>query len=997
MTKKLLYINIKILTVLILCFAMMFPTMAPIALAVNTISEDAEKKYEDEHKIITDNVIDFSNKNKFDFSDGKSYGDLSKDGYVIKKDGNNYTIKFKNLKASKVILPIDDTDIELGKLTKQDYYKSIFKNEKIEFTRKTHITIELEGKNEINGYGLTSGWIKGLTIKSEKDSEGNKGSLEITTHLEKEDAVPGIFVTTDDIKEDDENTGLIFNGADVTIMNPYYWGILCNGDMNLKNDSNVEVKAFPEIEKRENSGDVSTDRLSIDNESKLKTSNKILIVKDAEQTYEINNQIKGEVIDFSDRKTFNFSSTSTFTKTLQNGYGNYSISKDGNNYTITLDNVTAKKIILPYDDTDIEAAKDGEFPHVQKNIARKTHITIILKGKNKIAGYGLEGHFIKGLTIKSENDSEDNKGSLEVITHLENVSGTNYVVPGIFVETDEIKDLESDDENTGFVFNNVNVTVTNPYYWAIICNGDIRLKNSTLKIESYSGIEKRHEAGDISTDKLFIEKDSVLESSGEKSISKKEEQLKQEQERELAYYKRIDEKAPTITAKIGEQEITSGDEKIYCENPIITVTDDTKIVSITINGETISKFTENNDNKKVFEVPLNIDREKEVVAKDITGKETKFKFFSESGHIPLHEEIIEHKEPTCTEAGYRRVKYRCLICKEVIKEETIEEPALGHNISSSGQIVEHKEPTCTEAGYRKVKYKCLTCKEFAKEETIEEPALGHNLVTKITNGNIIKCTRCSYTETIPTSTLKSAPRSAQKPTQDPTTTETPAPEQTPVPVETPAPTPAPTPVPAPTPTPAPAQTSEPKETKKEKITNAITASNITKNYSKKAQSFKINAKQKGNAKLIYISNNKNVIVNSAGKVTITKGFIGKATITITAKETQEYSKATKKITITVKAPTIKISKLSNTSKKKMTIKWSKNTAVTGYQIQYSTDKKFKKGVKTVTINKNNTTSKSVAKLSKNKRYYVRIRSYKTVSGVKYYSNWSSVKNIKIKK
>ena len=165
---------------------------------------------------------------------------------------------------------------------------------------------------------------------------------------------------------------------------------------------------------------------------------------------------------------------------------------------------------------------------------------------------------------------------------------------------------------------------------------------------------------------------------------------------------------------------------------------------------------------------------------------------------------------------------------------------------------------------------------------------------------------------------------------------------------------------------------------------------------RKLQSFTINAKQAGDAKLTYSSNNKNVKVNSSGKVTIAKGFIGTATITITAKETAGYKAASKKITITVNPPAITISKLSNSAGKKMTITWKKNTAVTGYEIQYSTDKKFKKDVKTVKVTKNSTTSKVIKGLTKNKKYYVRIRSYKTVSKVNYYSDWT-VKNIKIKK
>ena len=182
-----------------------------------------------------------------------------------------------------------------------------------------------------------------------------------------------------------------------------------------------------------------------------------------------------------------------------------------------------------------------------------------------------------------------------------------------------------------------------------------------------------------------------------------------------------------------------------------------------------------------------------------------------------------------------------------------------------------------------------------------------------------------------------------------------------------------------------------------KVNNTISAGNFTKTYSTKNQTFKINAKQTGDAKLTYNSNNKNVTVDKNGKVTVKKKFVGSATITITSSSTKGYNSSSKKITVTVNPSKVNISKLTNVKSKKMTIKWKRNSAVSGYQIEYSTDKNFKSGVKTVTISKNSATSKTITKLSKNKKYYVRIRTYKTVSGKKYYSSWSSVKNVKIKK
>lgn len=88
-------------------------------------------------------------------------------------------------------------------------------------------------------------------------------------------------------------------------------------------------------------------------------------------------------------------------------------------------------------------------------------------------------------------------------------------------------------------------------------------------------------------------------------------------------------------------------------------------------------------------------------------------------------------------------------------------------------------------------------------------------------------------------------------------------------------------------------------------------------------------------------------------------------------------------------------------KKKITVQWKKVSGVKGYQIQYSTSKKFtKKTTKSATISKQKTTSKTLKKLKSKKKYYVRIRTYKTVKfngkTVKVYSSWSKVKSIKTK-
>ena len=111
---------------------------------------------------------------------------------------------------------------------------------------------------------------------------------------------------------------------------------------------------------------------------------------------------------------------------------------------------------------------------------------------------------------------------------------------------------------------------------------------------------------------------------------------------------------------------------------------------------------------------------------------------------------------------------------------------------------------------------------------------------------------------------------------------------------------------------------------------------------------------------------------------------------------------TKTLSFTIIPKQTSISKLTAT-KKGFEVKWKKQSSqTTGYQIQYSTKKNFKGSTtKNVTVNKNKTVTKSISKLSANKKYYVRIRTYKTLKvngkSTKIYSDWSKAKTVKTKK
>ena len=116
----------------------------------------------------------------------------------------------------------------------------------------------------------------------------------------------------------------------------------------------------------------------------------------------------------------------------------------------------------------------------------------------------------------------------------------------------------------------------------------------------------------------------------------------------------------------------------------------------------------------------------------------------------------------------------------------------------------------------------------------------------------------------------------------------------------------------------------------------------------------------------------------------------------TPSTTQPTTKpSTTKNTETVKPKKTSIKKLSK-GKKKFTVTWAKVSGVKGYQVQYSTDKKFKKNNKSVTVTKQKTTKATVKNLKSKKKYYVRVRTYKTVNGKKVYSSWSKVKSVKTK-
>ena len=157
-------------------------------------------------------------------------------------------------------------------------------------------------------------------------------------------------------------------------------------------------------------------------------------------------------------------------------------------------------------------------------------------------------------------------------------------------------------------------------------------------------------------------------------------------------------------------------------------------------------------------------------------------------------------------------------------------------------------------------------------------------------------------------------------------------------------------------------------------TKAFTGKNITQSIT-----VKYNGKtlKKGTDYTVSYSNNKSI-------GTATVKIAGKGSYTGTITKTFKINPAKQEI-----------QKLTAKSKA-FFVDWAQKGSATGYEIQYATNSKFT-SAKKVTITNNKTDKTTVSKLSGKKKYYVRVRSYTTVKGTKYYGAWSSTKTVTTKK
>ena len=300
-------------------------------------------------------------------------------------------------------------------------------------------------------------------------------------------------------------------------------------------------------------------------------------------------------------------------------------------------------------------------------------------------------------------------------------------------------------------------------------------------------------------------------------------------------------------------------------------------------------------------------------------------------------ELIDTVLPTCTQQGYS--VYKCTLCGNINKSGF--EDAKGHTPAAATRENE-KPAACTKAGSYEEVIKCSVCGEELSRDVKSVNATGHTPAAAIRE-NTVAATydkEGSYDSVVYCSVC-SAEISRKNVNVD--------------------------------------------KLKKTSLAKATVTGIKDKVYTEKALTQSVTVKlgsktlKNGTDYKVSYKNNKNV---------------GKATVTITG--INAYSGAVTK-TFAINPKGTSLSGLTAKSKG-FTVKWKKQTAqTTGYEVQYSTDKNFKKGLKTATVTKNSTVSKAISKLTAKKKYYVRIRTYKTVSGKKYYSTWSSAKSVTTKK
>ena len=320
-----------------------------------------------------------------------------------------------------------------------------------------------------------------------------------------------------------------------------------------------------------------------------------------------------------------------------------------------------------------------------------------------------------------------------------------------------------------------------------------------------------------------------------------------------------------------------------------------------------------------------------------------------------HDYVATVTEPTCTAKGY--TTHTCSRCQNSYTDT--ETDALGHDYVAGTPVA----PTCTAEGY--TTYTCSRCKDSYNSDKVD--ALGHDYVATVTEPTCTTkgytthtCSHCqdSYTDTEVAALGHSYKSTVTKATL----------------------------------------AKNGSIVKKCSVCGASGGTTVIyypKTITLSATSYTYDGKVKKPTVTVKGSNGK-AIAASNYTVTYASGCKNVGAYTVKVAFKGNYS-GTKSFTFKINPKATTVSKLTSPKTKQLKVTWKKQaTQTTGYEIQIATDAKFTKNKKSYTVAKNGTTSKTITGLKAKTKYYVRIRTYKTVGKTKYYSSWSASKNLKIK-